>query len=95
MTIDAWAKQGAVQNIDFMWLDMQGYELNALKASPKIFKTVKAVLIEVEFVEAYEGQYMYNDVKQWFEQQGFAMVATDFDVKKPAWFWGNALFVRS
>lgn len=90
-TIDAWAKLAGVDHIDFMWLDMQGYELNALKASPKILKTVKALLTEVEFVEAYEQQYQYNDVKSWLEEQGFTLIAENFG--ENSWF-GDALFVR-
>lgn len=90
MTIDSWAQAYGVDTIDFMWLDMQGYELNALKASPKIMKTVKAILTEVEFVEAYEGQYLFAEVKTWLEEQGFVMIARNFYCD---WF-GDALFVR-
>jgi len=90
-TIDAWAKQYNIDHIDFMWLDMQGFELNALMASPEIFKTVKVILTEVEFVEAYEGQYQFNEVKNWLESQGFIMIAENFGVT--SWF-GDALFVR-
>lgn len=92
-TIDIWAQQHGIDKIDFMWLDMQGYELNALKAAPNIMKTVKAVLTEVEFVEAYEGQYLFADIKQWFEEQGFEMVAINFDINNPTWF-ADALFIR-
>lgn len=90
-TIDAWAKSAGVDHIDFMWLDMQGYELNTLKASPRILKTVKMILTEVEFIEAYEGQYQYQVVKTWLEEQGFTMVAQNFNAID--WF-GDALFVR-
>ena len=62
-TIDAWAQEQKVNNIDLLWLDMQGYELQALKAAPKILKTVKAILTEVEFVEAYKDQPLYEEVK--------------------------------
>lgn len=90
ITIDEWAKENGVKSIDFMWLDMQGYELNALKAAPQIMKTVKAILTEVEFVEAYEGQYLFDDVKTWLEEQGFVMIARNFYCN---WF-ADALFVR-
>lgn len=89
ITIDAWAEKYKISHVDFMWLDMQGYELNALMASPRILQTVKALLIEVGFVRAYENQYLFDDVKQWLESQGFKMMVL-FDQK---WF-GDALFVR-
>lgn len=90
-TIDDWAKKNNVDHIDFMWLDMQGYELNALKASPNILKTVKVILTEVEFIEAYAGQYLFKDIKEWLEAEGFTMIAENFH---PLMFFGDALFVR-
>lgn len=92
-TIDIWAAQNKVDHIDLMWLDMQGYELPALKSALTILKTVKVILTEVEFVEAYKGQALFPEVKAWLESQGFEMIAHDFDMKKSDWF-GDALFVR-
>jgi FkbM family methyltransferase len=93
ITLDEWAKNNRIALVDFLWLDIQGYELNVLKASPVIVATLRALLVEVEFVEAYENQYLYDDVKVWLQTQGFSMVAQDFP-QKPTWFFGNALFVR-
>jgi FkbM family methyltransferase len=91
--LDHWAEQNNVAQIDFLWLDMQGYELNVLKSSPKTLAQVSVVYTEVEFVEAYEGQYQYNDVKTWLEENGFKMVGKDFD-DSPSWFFGNCLFIK-
>jgi FkbM family methyltransferase len=91
-TIDAWAAEQGINRIDFMWLDMQGYELHALKASPNILKTVKVILTEVEHVEAYAGQYLFKDMKEWLESEGFTMIAENFGTFGN-WF-GDALFVR-
>jgi FkbM family methyltransferase len=93
MTIDDWAEKEGVDHIDFMWLDMQGAELKALMAAPKILKTVKVILTEVEFVEAYEGQALYPEVKSWLEGQGFELIAVNFDLNNPPWF-ADALFAR-
>ena|SRR3990167_7752803 len=96
-TLDTWAKENNIDRVDFLWLDMQGYELNALKASPNILKTVKVIFTEVEFVEAYEGQPLYNEVKSWLEAQGFKIVARNFtepiNISESNWF-GDVLFVR-
>lgn|SRR3990167_11033729 len=98
VTLDTWAKSNNIDHIDFLWLDMQGYELNTLKASPEILKTVKVIFTEVEFVEAYAGQSLYQEIKSWLESQGFKMVARNFDepiVKINAGNWfGDALFIR-
>lgn len=92
-TLDVWAQEYNIPQIDFLWLDLQGYELNVLQAAPKTVAQVKAIYTEVEFVEAYEGQYLYDDVKSWLEAQIFVMVGKDFD-ENPTWFFGNALFIK-
>jgi len=94
ITIDDWAQQYDIDHIDFLKLDVQGYELNIMKSSPRMMSTVKVVLTEVEFVQAYQEQYLYADVKSWLEQQGFTMIGKDF-VDDIDWFFGNALFVRN
>jgi 2-O-methyltransferase len=103
-TIDEWAKANQVNRIDFIWLDIQGAEFAVLKAAPRIMKTVKVVVAEVEFLELYKGQGLYAEMRPWFEAQGFEEVATDFapaapqtaDLKKregTSWY-GNSIFVR-
>jgi len=90
-TIDQWSYNNNVEKIDFLWLDLQGSELDVMKASPNILKNVKVILTEIEFVEAYEGQALYQEVKKWLEDQGFTLIALN-DV--PRWF-GDALFIRN
>lgn len=89
-TIDAWAQENNIDHIDFMWLDMQGYELHALMAAPKILKTVRVILLEVEFVEAYKGQYLFNDIKLFLENNGFTCLGLTSNY---GWC-GDALFVK-
>ncbi len=93
ITIDDWAAQHDINHIDMLWLDMQGNELAALKAAPRMLATVHVIYTEVEFIEAYEGQPLYPHVKAWLEGQGFTMIARDF-TDNPTWFFGNALFIK-
>jgi len=92
-TLETWAQEHKISHIDFLWLDMQGGELAMLQSAPTLLKTVKALYLEVAFVDLYEGQPLYKDVKQWLEQQGFIVVARDFEVPVD-WGEGNAFFVR-
>ena len=94
ITLDAWAQQHGITHIDCMWLDMQGNELAVLKTAPRMLATAHAIYTEVEFIEAYQGQPLYPDIKAWLEKQGFTMIARDFS-DNPTWFFGNALFVRN
>lgn len=49
LNLDEWAGQYGVDYIDFMWLDMEGAELQMLSAAPQILKTVKVIFIETNF----------------------------------------------
>ena len=104
-TLDDWAKKENVNHIDFMWLDMQGFELNMLMNSQMLKKT-KLIYMEVEFIEAYEKQYLYPEIKKWMERNGFMLIGLDFDEKigmagasviKPGNghpYYGNVLFLN-
>lgn len=90
-SIDSWAAKHKVKRVDFLWLDLQGLELGALKGATKILKTVSAIHTEVNLVEVYEGVPLYTELKGWLESQGFkvAFDAIDWDDG------GNVLFARS
>lgn len=102
-TIDLWAKENNISRIDFMWLDMQGHELNALKRATTILSSVKLIYTEVEFAKAYKDQPLFNDIKVWMESQGFSIIALDFDEKLASQktipvgerYYGNALFINN
>ena len=57
------------------------------------FLEVQAIYTEVEFLEAYEGQYLYEDVKRFLYNHDFIDIAQDFS-DTTSWFFGNVLFVR-
>ncbi|MDR3695465.1 FkbM family methyltransferase [Mucilaginibacter sp.] len=90
LTLDDWAALQHVTNIDFMWLDMQGYEFNMLKASKIIFPTIKVLYTEVSTTELYLSQVLYSEYKEWLLNSGFDLIKEDL----PWGFTGNALFVK-
>jgi 2-O-methyltransferase len=90
VTIDKWALEENIKRIDFLWLDMQGYEFNVLKASPDILESVLVIHTEVSLKHIYENAPLYPELRQWIESKGF-------EVKFEALPWkdaGNILFVR-
>lgn len=94
-TIDDWAAEHNISKVDMLWLDMQGGELAALKASPTILNTVSVIVSELEFVEAYENQPLYLEVRNWLEDQGFVLIAGNFKFPKdPNQWFGDGIFVR-
>ena len=90
MTLDDWAVANNIEHVDFMWLDMQGYEHAALSAGPKILSTVSLIHTEVNYTQRYAGHPLFNEYKNWLELQGFQLI---LEAPKTA-TWGNALFQR-
>jgi hypothetical protein len=88
-TIADWAQAEGVDQIDFMWLDMEGTELPVLQAAGPVLGTVKAVCMEVGREDFYAGAAPYREIISWMKDHGFR-VAID---RVTLWF-GNILFVR-
>lgn len=91
-TLDAWATEQNIHQIDMLWLDMQGHELEVLKASHVILPTVKVVHLEVSMRSTYENVPLYDEVKAWMISKGFKV---EVEAIPQGWDMGNVLFVRS
>lgn len=90
ITIDQWAKENNVDQVDIMWLDMQGAEYLALKGGESILKSTSVIFSEVSLKEMYANSILYPEFKKLLENLGFA-------VEKEFLFWedmGNVLFKR-
>jgi FkbM family methyltransferase len=92
ITLDDWCEQNKIDHIDMLWLDMQGFELNMLKASKKILQTVKVIHIEVSTKSTYENVPLYPEVKSWLENKGFKVAIEAIPVN---WDFGNVLFIKA
>ncbi|MEJ7676472.1 MAG: FkbM family methyltransferase [Segetibacter sp.] len=90
-TLDTWAAKNNIEKVDFLWLDMQGFELPMLQASNKILSTVKAIHTEVSTRETYSNSVLYNDFRKWLESIGFKVIAEAIPAGTDM---GNALFLR-
>ena len=89
-TIDEWAQKYDIDKIDFLWLDLQGAEIKALRGAERILKNVKGIFTEVSLIETYEQVPLYEEVKSF-------LMARNFKVHKeylPYKDMGNVLFLR-
>jgi FkbM family methyltransferase len=91
MTFDYWATLEGLHRIDFLWLDMEGNEMQMLKSATKFLPVVRAILIEVNGQEFRTGTALYPEVREWLESQGFMQVWISCE---PVEWQANALFVR-
>jgi len=94
ITINQWASKEKIDHIDFMWLDMEGGELDALISAENLLPTTSAVYTEINFKEFRLGNCFYDEVKSWLEARGF-VETWKFVAKQEGDDWqGNALFTR-
>lgn len=89
-TVDQWAAEHSVPRIDFMWLDMQGYELKVIEHS-RMLSTVQCILVEVSLTERFKGNPLYGPLLAWFENHGFKPVQQDIPKHNKI----NILFIRT
>ncbi|TWU41304.1 2-O-methyltransferase NoeI [Novipirellula aureliae] len=61
------------QSIDLMKLDLQGYELEALRGAGSVLKQTKVIVAEVSFVEFYSGQPLFCQVSEYLRQHHFRL----------------------
>ncbi len=71
VTLSDFMKQRDLDQIDFMWLDMQGMELDCLKASAEVLCRVKYIYMEVLFRPLYEDAPLYPKVRRAMKDFGF------------------------
>lgn len=91
VVLDDWCKQKNIDHFDFMWLDLEGLELQILKSSPQILSKVKVIYTETNLFDFRIGMTRYADLKAFLEQSGFKLLSH--------WYTdglqGDAIFVRS
>jgi FkbM family methyltransferase len=64
----------------YLKLDLQGYELPALKGATKLFKTINIIEIEISFIEGmYENEASYLEMLNFLNKSGYHLYSiSDF-----------------
>ena len=88
-SLDSWAEESGLGSVDFIWLDMQGYELVALVGAKRVVARVSAIHMEVSNVQLYEGASLYPAVRRAMADWGFEPVIEAFFRVS-----GNVFFAR-
>lgn len=55
-------------------IDVQGYELEALKGCEVLLAHIDWIYVECSFIELYEGQALASEVLAWIQARGFRLV---------------------
>lgn len=57
LTLDTWCKENAVEQIDFIWMDVQGAEIDVINGGREALTKTRYLYTEYANSELYEGQY--------------------------------------
>jgi FkbM family methyltransferase len=89
MTLELWAQQYGIRRVDFLWLDMQGAELRALKGLGKVIETARGLHVEVSTKESYAGAPLYPELAAWMNERGLKVKNERFEGSQ-----GDVFFAR-
>ena len=63
-----------INQMDLLKLDLQGYELEALKGCGSMLERIKIISTEIEFVTLYDGQPLFGDIDVFLRARGFKLL---------------------
>lgn len=91
ITLQTFMRTNGISSIDVMWMDIQGAEMMALKGLGDRLKDVSVIQTEAEFMEIYDGQPLFDEIKHYLETAGFSFVG--FSTKNQ--FFADAVFINT
>lgn len=69
-SLDSFASQNSVDEIDFIKIDVQGAELDIFRGATKMLDNVVFVVSEVEFIPLYIDQPLFGDICTYLTEKG-------------------------
>ena len=108
ITLDTFAEQYSIEDVDFIKIDVQGAELDIFKGGKKLLNNVLKIVCEVEFIPLYQDQPLFADVTKFLNQNDFMFnkfVGIAGRTLKPTIFnndlnvpsqlmWSDAIFIK-
>ncbi len=77
--LDEFIRQEQISLPDLMKLDIQGYELEALKGAIVCMRTCKFIILEVSFLEFYKGQPLFEEVIAFMAAHQYKTIAFGYN----------------
>mgnify|MGYP006087494723 CR=1 FL=1 len=99
--LDTFCNNNNITNIDLIAMDLQGYELNALKSLGLLLKNVKYIITEICIESTYKGGCNFKELYELLSQNGFKYIVSDrYGNNIPpdnikGWSEFNCLFINS
>ncbi|MBN2803979.1 MAG: FkbM family methyltransferase, partial [Deltaproteobacteria bacterium] len=70
VSIEDFAAENNIENIDFIKIDIQGAELDVFKGGSGLVSKSLMIVTEVEFLPLYKGQPLFGDVSAYLSELG-------------------------
>ena len=71
--LSTYFKKNSIDRVDIMWMDIQGAELMALVGLGSDISKLSILNTEVEFVEIYQNQPLFGQIKKFMNANGFLL----------------------
>ncbi len=75
--LDTFMNNMSIHNIDLLCMDLQGYELNALKSLGDKINNVKYIITETCINSTYSNGTTFNEINEYLEKFGFKYICSD------------------
>lgn len=69
--------ENCLQSVDLLCIDLQGYELNALKSLGDKLKNVKYIITECSIVSSYIGGSIFVQLNDYLDKNNFMYVSSN------------------
>lgn len=89
--LDTFIEENNISNVDMLCIDLQGYELNALKSLGDHLNKIKYIITECSIVSTYTGGALFVEVADYLLKFGFKYP----DLKLTGFSEFDALFIKS
>ena len=96
-TLDGFCAERGIDRVDLLKMDIQGYELRALRGARGLLdrRAVRIVYSEVLFGRLYEGQAFYHDIAAHLGSFGYQLYGLYHLIRghNGVLGWGDAMFL--
>ncbi|HTF27963.1 MAG TPA: FkbM family methyltransferase, partial [Flavitalea sp.] len=95
--LDTFLESRVVPKEILLKLDVQGYEMEALKGSIGYLSQIKVIQVELSFTEIYEGAPLYDEIISFLKSHGyeiFSIIPGFRDERSGRMLQADGLFVK-
>jgi len=78
-TLDLFSREHGLPDVDYLKIDVEGFEYNVLLGAAATLRGVGVVRVEVSFVPLRQGQHLFSEVDLLLRESGFELLRYEID----------------